>query len=503
MDYLDPKKHKAHLVRLAIGYILIAVALVLTAIILLYHARGFGIKNGEVIQSGLIFISSRPEPADIYINGDKNDKTTNTRLLMQAGQYTFELKRDGYRSWKRAINVEGGVVVRFDYPVLFPTNLSTNAVKTYSVRPSLVTQSPDRRWLLVQHNSAFNTFDLFDLEVEETQIVPETLTVPENLFTHKTGTHSWKLMEWSTDNRRALVQHTTKSGSKVSSEYLIIDREAPRESVNLTKTFGSDVTNITLRDKKYDQYFIYKAKSRELDTASLKEPTLQPLLKNVLSFKSHGKDTVLYTTTDDADAGKAAVKLLDGDRTYKIREIDATGTHLLDIARYDRHWYMVAGAAKDDRVYVYRDPASSINDSPEIPVVPVQVFKVADAQYVAFSDNARFIMAQGKQKFAIYDAENDNGYAYTTEDPMDAAQQHARWMDGHRLMYVSGGKALVFDFDNANSELLSAADPAYVPYFDRDFKNLFTITAQKTTTDSGTATRYQLGRTSLLTPEDQ
>ena len=153
MDYLDPKKHKAHLVRLAIGYILIAVALVLTAIILLYHARGFGIKNGEVIQSGLIFISSRPEPADIYINGAKNDKTTNTRLLMQAGQYTFELKRDGYRSWKRAINVEGGVVVRFDYPVLFPTNLSTNAVKTYSVRPSLVTQSPDRRWLLVQHLS--------------------------------------------------------------------------------------------------------------------------------------------------------------------------------------------------------------------------------------------------------------------------------------------------------------------------------------------------------------
>src|SRR5882757_4688705 len=105
MEFLDPKKQRAHLVRLFIGYFLIGTALILTTIILLYQAYGFGLKNGKVIQNGLIYVSSNPSPADIYVNGQKRSETTNVRLLMPAGQYTFELKRNGYRSWKRAINI--------------------------------------------------------------------------------------------------------------------------------------------------------------------------------------------------------------------------------------------------------------------------------------------------------------------------------------------------------------------------------------------------------------
>src|SRR5687767_3789876 len=171
MEFLDPKKQKAHLIRLAIGYVLIGTALILTTVILLYRAYGFGISNGEVIQNGLIFVSSRPNPADLYVNGQKREETTNARLLMQAGQYTFELQRDGYRSWKRAINVEGGAVVRFDYPVLFPAKLTAETTRKYDVRPALATQSPDQRWLLVQAAAAHNVFDLYDLNADE--VTPE------------------------------------------------------------------------------------------------------------------------------------------------------------------------------------------------------------------------------------------------------------------------------------------------------------------------------------------
>ena len=148
MEFLDPKKQKAHLIRLIIGYVLITIALVLTTIILLYQAYGFGLRNGEVIQNGLIFMSSHPDPADIYVNNQKRDEKTNSRLLMPAGQYTFRLERDGYRPWKRAISVEGGSVGRFDYPFLFPTKLTTTTTKKYEARPSVVTQSPDQRWVL-------------------------------------------------------------------------------------------------------------------------------------------------------------------------------------------------------------------------------------------------------------------------------------------------------------------------------------------------------------------
>jgi hypothetical protein len=38
-------------------------------------------------------------------------------------------------------------------------------------------------------------------------------------------------------------------------------------------------------------------------------------------------------------------------------------------------------------------------------------------------------------------------------------------MDGNRLMYVSGGKVVVFDYDHRNLQTLQDASAAYVPFF--------------------------------------
>lgn len=502
MDFLDPKKHKAHTIRLIIGYILVAIALVLTTVILLYQANGFGLKNGEVIQNGLVFVSSRPGSADIFINGKKHNEVTNARLLMLAGQYTFELKRDGYRSWKRAINVEGGAVVRFDYPVLFPSKLTTTTVKRYDAQPPLATQSPDRRWLVIQTATAVGSFEVFDLNNPEEAAIPAAL--PANVIGLKDGLHRWKVQEWSTDNRHVLLQHSTEKNGNTASEFIVLDRANPAESINVNSTLGVNPSAIYLRDKKYDRFYLYSQTEKLVTTASLAEPTPKPFLKNILAFKPHGDDVILYATSQATPEGKATIKVLEGDQTYTIRQVAAADAYMLEIARYDGSWYVVAGSPAENRTYVYKNPTESLREKPKAPLVPVQVLKVPNAQYVAFSDNARFIMAQNGQQFAVYDAENDRGYAYQLEQPLDAPQPHVTWMDGHRLMAVSNGKTLVFDFDNANREVLVSASPAYQPFFDRDYEFLYTLAPQEVRTDSGQAsTGYVLSSTALLTPEDQ
>jgi len=129
--------------------------------------------------------------------------------------------------------------------------------------------------------------------------------------------------------------------------------------------------------------------------------------------------------------------------------------------------------------------------------VPVHVLTTTNPNYIEFSDNARFIMIENGSKFALYDAENDKGYAYDTKHVMDAPQSHATWMDGHRLGYVSSGKLYVFDFDSANSRMLVAADPALLPAFTRDYKYLYT-TAPGATADVPSI----LSRTPLRTSSD-
>ena len=61
MDFLDPLYARRHIIRLYTGYVLIAIAVLLGATLLLLVALGFNIgKNGQVVQNGLLFASTRP-----------------------------------------------------------------------------------------------------------------------------------------------------------------------------------------------------------------------------------------------------------------------------------------------------------------------------------------------------------------------------------------------------------------------------------------------------------
>ncbi len=502
MEFLDPKKQKAYLIRLTIGYVLVGMALVLTTIILLYHAYGFGIKNGEVIQNGLIFVSTNPRPTDIYVNDQKHKETTNTRLLMPAGQYKFRLERPGYHAWKRAINVEGGAIVRFDYPVLFPAELVTATTKKYDAKPGLVSQSPNRRWLIVQSGSNQTSMELFDLN--DPRQAPAGLILPPNVLGLTAGTHSWESLEWANDNRHVLLRHTTDNKGVQASEYILLDREDIQASRNLTTVLGLNPTKIELRDKKFDKYFLYDQAAQILTTATLENPIPQPYLSGVLSFKTHGRDRVLFITDRDSLAGKVAVKLFQEGKTYPIRQVTVGATYLLDITQYSGAWYIVTGAPNENRTYVYKNPASTLSDKPKEPLVPVQVLKTTNPNHVSFSDNARFIVVEQGQQFSVYDAETDKGYAYTLPGPMDPPQTHATWMDGHRMMYVSNGTLVVFDFDNTNQQKLGAADPAFIPVFDREYTFIYSFVTSTAQAANGTGVfQFALNNTALLAPQDQ
>lgn len=500
MEFLDPKKQRAHTIRMLVGYVLIAVAILLATTILIYMARGYGYKNGEIIQNGIVFVSSVPSPADMYINGQKSKDQTNTRLTIPAGQYVFELRREGYRKWQRAINVEGSVVVRFDYPFLFPSKLATSNVKKYDTQPDLTLQSPDRRWLLVPRPGAFGSFDSFDLDGPEK--APALLQLPDEVLSAGDGSQKWELVEWSTDNRHVLLRHWFENNSK--SEYMLLDRQDASKTVNLTTTLGTNPSSIALRDKSYDSYFIFDANTGNLFTASLKQPTPELYMEGVLAFKSHGDDRVLYVTGKGAPDGKVFVKQKDGDRTFTLKTLAGGTKYLLDFAQYEGSWYEIISAQSEGRTYVYKDPVESLKSKPEMPLVPVHILKTPMPDYVSFSSNTRFMMAENGASFSVYDAENDRGYKYDLKVPVNSASGHAEWMDGHRMSIVTGGKLHVFEFDNANQVTLQPQGEAYPPAFDRDYKFVYSLAPQASKgADGKETTKFVLTRTALRTADDQ
>ena len=469
MDFLDPKKKRAHNRRLFVGYVLMAVTIFMISILLLFATYGYNIdpRTGVITQSGLVFIDSHLESAAVKINGQAKGDTSQ-RLVLPAGNYSVELSRDGYRQWKKSFSLDGGTIERLVYPFIFPTELKTADLQLYAAEPTLATQSPDRRWLITQQPNNIQQLDLYDLLTDVPTAAP--LALPSDLLT-KTGTnHKLEEVEWSTDNRHVVLKHSLDGGS----ELILIDREAPANSRNLNKVFNQNDFEVTLLDKKFDRYYLFNRASGQLSTAELQNGRITPFLDGVLEFSSHGDDVVVFASSKGASEGNVKVNIRQNNRDYSLRELPKGPKYLLNIARFDGKWLVAAGVSSDQRVYVYKNPVDLLDAVPLRKLVPATTLRIDQPQYVSFSGNARFIAVQSGSRFAIYDAETSRSYRYDTALTLPDNYE-AKWMDGHRISVVSQQKINVFDFDGLNLQTLSASGDKFMAFFHRDYEALFTI----------------------------
>jgi hypothetical protein len=488
MDFLDPKKRRRRDILNIIGYGLIAIALVFAVRILFLTSSGYGLdKNGKVVQSGLVFVASSPSGAEVRVNGVLNKAQTNDRLSLVSGNYSISYSRTGYNNWHQNINLDGGKIVRLDYATLFPAKLTTTSVKKYVGATGLATQSPDRRWLLVQQPGSETVFDMYDLKNQK--LAPTQITVPTSALT--TGTaDSWALGEWSNDNQHVLLSHIHDGVT----EFVMVDRTDPTKTVNLNTTLGVNPTKISLVDKKFDRYYVFDAAAQTLKTARLDATEPQNYLTDVLEYQSYSDNVVLYASSKTATSGKVGIVLLLNGKSYFLREVSGGTTYLLNLTQYNHAWYVAIGAQSENKIYVYKNPNEQLSSNLGL-LVPVSVLKTPAPNKLTFSSNARFIMAENASQFSVYDAEVGKAYAYDTKMPLDAPQTYANWMDGHRLMYVSGGKLVVFDFNHTNVQTLSAGDPSHVPFFTPNYRYLYTLAPVNGTTQDLTST-------ALRTPAD-
>ncbi len=484
MDFLDPKKKRASTLRLYIGYVLMTVLIGIASFILAFRASGFNLdpKTGDVIQNGLIFIAAQPEAAEIYIDGELYRSQTDARIELPAGQYEIELRRTGYRSWSRIVNIEGGKVERLVYPLLFPENITSDEINLYGSLPSLSLQSPDRRWLMIQQNGQFNKFDRYDLNTSDQ--ANSLVEFPINLF-GKGNNHQIKLVEWSADNRHVLIEHLFDG----KNEFLVLDRQDPTASININQNLKVTPTSASLRDKRYDQLYLFTAAGGLLQSADTRSGQVVEIETDVVAYKSHGDDVLLYAVPNKEIADSISVIMREGNISYRVRELPANTTYLLDIARFDNSWYVVAGTVKEGKVFVYKNPTSFLRKQPNLLPAPITVLRLDNPSDLSIAANARMIGLQAGQKIAVYDIENDLRFDYEIEHPLDGRM---KWMDGNRWVGTTEGKVIVFDFDGTNLQLLSDVSAGSLPIFDREYDRLYTLAPSKVAQG-----RFSFNRTQL------
>lgn len=480
MDFLDPKKERVNRIKLLLGYCLVALAIGIATLILLYQSYGYNLQQGQVLQNGLVFVSSQPAGAAIYLNGERYKSNTNTRVTVPANSYTLRISQTGYRPWERPIVVNGGDVQHFDYPFLFPEKLRTTQVAELALAPSVATQSPDRRWVLFGVASRSGSFQQYDLKNPEKPLLSE-FTLPAGSFTPGDAADTWTVVEWASDNEHVLLQHGYTAGKTTSTEYVLLNRDSPIDSTNLTTALRLEQTDaVSLYANQIDQFYVYDQGTHLLQRVAGSDGAVVSQLGNILAFKTYGSDYILYVTdkppTGKLVPGQVSVVLQSGQKITTLRTLPAGAqTYALNLAEYDNSWYVAVAADNDTATYIYKNPQSQPVLSVDAYPRPWRRLPLAHTSFLSFSSNTQFLAAESGQEFIVYDFENVTQYRYTTAQPIDQPQLHATWMDGNRLQYVSGGKVVVFDYDHRNLQTLQDASAAYTPFYAPDYSYTYTL----------------------------
>ena len=91
--------------------------------LMIRYAQGYRpTKTGTIKGTGLLSANSFPTAAEVYINGKLTTATDNT-LNLDPGIYDIEIKKDGYHTWRKKIQIVAELVTETNAQ-LFPTSPS-------------------------------------------------------------------------------------------------------------------------------------------------------------------------------------------------------------------------------------------------------------------------------------------------------------------------------------------------------------------------------------------
>lgn len=494
MDYLDPQKKQRKRIQIMIGYVFLGIAIAMATVILVYITSGYDVdrNTGEVIQNGLVYVDSKPESAKIFVNGVEQGNQTDARLILPGGSYDIRLERDGYRTWHRNIRLEGGNVRRMDYPRLVPTELETAPLRALENEPDIVSQSIDKRWVVMAYDG--NALEMQVADLESAQVVLNDIKFPIDLVkTRVDGV--WNIIEWSDDNKSFLATYTSDFGV----EYVVINREKPLESINVEDVLGDvDFDEVALRSRKAELLFIFNKEQQTVSKAALNGVAPILFAENVLQFDSFGED-IIYITQDPVIKENVHAVLKRGEDILVLQSMLKSEEYLIDMSKLGSAFVMGVGSPNEDKIWVYNNPVRNTNAS-QLVLYPVAttVLRVDSPEELRISANSSVIMVRGGNSFATHEFEEDRVFDFTLEGRLNGNKEF-RWLDGRHFTTAIDGVQHVIDYSGDNRYELVESIPGLGSFFNNELDFLFTFSPANEKKDEPS----QIRRSFMRTPADR
>ena len=415
------------MVKVVFTELLMVFAVIALVVVLVLIVSGYWInQNFEVERSGLLQVSSLPSGANVVIDGEDGGffQRTNTSKMLKSGEHEIVLKKAGYDTWTKHVNIKEGLLYRVHYVRLFLNERTAKLVGDYG-KPVLTSVSPDYTQMLLVTDK--NEWMLLDLNSEA---VPATkLTVAKVL--PKLKATNVQQIEWSKNGDVVLL--------KDASDWTLLTLHNIDKSVSFKELFGFSFDDVKFYD---DSASVFVATSdgvlRKLDTNA--QSVSKVLVENVSNFtvKNHH---IIYVSRD---ADGTFVGSLSNDRNTEI--LNASGRVYAGLSKFYNDEYLTV--VEDAKVTIYKGGfansmrgAETFGESVtfEIGFVPTKIYA---------GHNGEFYVFENGNNLATLDMEASKIINFTTE-------AKPQWLDTDMLYVVNDGDLIVYDYDGLNRRVLA------------------------------------------------
>lgn len=457
MQFLTQKQRDAKARRLYLGYALLSVLVLLATYIVVSTARGYELfdTDGVATQNGLLFVDSKPDGADVYINNVLESNKTNAKYVVPESTYDVKLTRQGYRDWTTKVLLGGGTVEFVTYPRLLPVSIRTEASSFVPALPTEL-QSRDKRWVLQSRDTS--SFSLLDLDTPK-QVTTITPTLPDV----RLAIISAKAHEWAGDNRHILFRFVMEDQTI---QYATVNRENLSEVVLLNQLFGLNGTEeVGFWDGKRDQFYI-RSSDGSVSFRSSKDVNVQvspAITEKTLQFIAIGGARAIYTVIQ---ANTVVARHYSKDGSVPFANFNEDVKLEVKSFGFNRNDYLTITGKGLEKSYIYRNVEALAKKSESGRVAPF--FTMPSSGTISdISRGNRFAMVKSGDVVQVYDIEQREYYKFTAPGVNPSL---VGWLDDSRLYVLDSQKVLrICDFNGGNVQEI-ARNVETIPYVNADVR---------------------------------
>ena len=446
---MDPERTKRRQsLKVIVSEIIMVVTVIFTVIVLALLVSGYWLNSDfKVERNGLLQISSIPTGADISIDEESAwMQRTNTSKVLSSGQHTVTLTKDGYDSWFKTINISEGLLYRIHYPRLFPNDRTADSVHDIA-GTTLATISPDHNSLILINDTTEWNF----INLDSNNIEPQTLDISK-IFSSVSiaedatvGLFTGKIIniDWDYNGTHALFQ--IQNGDNI--EWALLDVKNPKNSINLTREFGSNFTEIQILDN--DSNNLLAVQNGNLHKIDVSDKSLSAvLIENIINFDHYGNNEIIFSTANNSTEEKASyyIGLLKiGDDKITTLTTTSTPAKVTLSKFYDDKYITIL---EDTRVSLYKKENFELLQTFDLTFAP---------NTMEVGHSGEFITMALDNQIATLDMESMTVIEWQTSSP------NFGWIDNDMIYSIANSELTVYDYDGLNRRTIATNVSSHFP----------------------------------------